>query len=70
LGRLFYALNFFHIETIISKRKTIFVNESNLQETVEKRKPSDEKRLRNGFLFLEIEINRKYQQRNTLQQQK
>jgi len=41
-----------------------------LQETVEKRKPSDEKRLRNGFLFLEIEINGKEQQRNTLQQQK
>ena len=41
-----------------------------LQETVEKRKPSDEKRLRNGFLFFEIEIKGKYQQRNTLQPQK
>jgi hypothetical protein len=41
-----------------------------LQETIEKRKPSDEKRLRNGFPFLKIEINGKEQQRNTLQQQK
>jgi hypothetical protein len=46
------------------------VPESNSQETVEKRKSSYEKRLRNGFPFLEIEINGKYQQRNTLQQQK
>ena len=53
-----------------TKRNTNFVPEIISQETVEKRKPSGEKRLRNGFLFLEIEINGKEQQRNTLQQQK
>ena len=41
------------------KRNTNFASESKIQETVEKRKSSDEKRLRNGFPFLEIEINGK-----------
>jgi hypothetical protein len=42
-----------------TKRNTNFVPESKTQETVEKRNPSDEKRIRNGFLFLETEINGK-----------
>jgi hypothetical protein len=45
-----------------TKRNTNFVSEIISQETVEKRNSSDEKRIRNGFLFLEIEINGKEQQ--------